>query len=57
MSVPYSQYFGYISVFRQPRIQAGQYLDKYCFNQSVETKKKLINDYYLFWIIYVFSRF
>ena len=25
---------GNISVFRQPRIQTGQYLDKYCFNQS-----------------------
>ena len=25
---------GYMSVFRQPRIQTGQYLDKYCFNQS-----------------------
>ena len=24
----------YIAVFRQPRIQTRQYLDKYCFNQS-----------------------
>ena len=24
---------GYMSVFRQPRIHTGQYLDKYCFNQ------------------------
>ena len=48
---------GYISVFRQPRIQTRQYLDKYCFNQSESRQKKLINNYFLFWIINVFSRF
>ena len=29
-------------VFRQPRIHTGQYLDKYCFNQS-ESRKNINN--------------
>ena len=33
---------GYMSVFRQPRIHTGQYLDKYCFNQS-ESRKNINN--------------
>ena len=31
---------GYMSVFRQPRIQTGQYLDKYCFNQSESRQRR-----------------
>ena len=31
---------GYISVFRQPRIQTGQYLDKYCFNQPESRQRR-----------------
>ena len=36
------EYIGedYISVFRQPRIQTGQYLDKYCFNQSESRQRR-----------------
>ena len=31
---------GYMSVFRQPRIHTGQYLDKYCFNQSESRQRR-----------------
>ena len=42
MANPYSQYFGYISVFRQPRIHTRQYLDKYSMKQS-ESRKDINN--------------
>ena len=32
--------YGYMPVFRQPRIQTGQYLDKYCFNQSESRQRR-----------------
>ena len=31
---------GYIAVFRQPRIQSRQYVDKYCFNQSESRQRR-----------------
>ena len=31
---------GYMSVFRQPRIHTGQYLDKCCFNQSESRQRR-----------------
>ena len=34
---------GYIAVFRQPRIQTRQYLDKYCFNHNQNRDKEEIN--------------
>ena len=34
------QSFCYIAVFRQPRIQTRQYLDKYCFNQSESRQRR-----------------
>ena len=33
----------YIAVFRQPRIQTRQYLDKYCFNHDQNRNKEEIN--------------
>ena len=48
----------YIAVFGQPRIQDSSVFRQILFQPiRIETKKKLINNYYLFWIIYVFSRF
>ena len=36
----YTPLHGYIAVFRQPRIQTCQYLDKYCFNQSESRQRR-----------------
>ena len=38
----YSLGSGVQPVFRQPRIHTGQYLDKYCMNQS-ESRKNINN--------------
>ena len=43
---------GYMSVFRQPRIQTGQYLDKYYFNQS-ESRPRRNKKYLLFILDYL----
>ena len=39
---PRQTIFGVQPVFRQPRIHTGQYLDKYCMNQS-ESRKNINN--------------
>ena len=43
---------GYMSVFRQPRIQTGQYLDKYYFTQS-ESRPRRNKKYLLFILDYL----